>query len=78
MIFTKGDILELRDADEIDGCWTYTVLREERRGGMDRIVVLDDLGEHVMLTKNTIINRLGISWTHKPSYTPLPEDLFTL
>jgi hypothetical protein len=72
--FSKGDKLFLPVEDDMH---EYTVIGEEQHNGLDKILVLDDEGQHVLLTKYNVINRIGKSWIHKPR-TNLPEELFNL
>jgi hypothetical protein len=74
MTFTKGDKLTLI----VDGIHhAYTVYSEGRYNGIDKLQCLDDEGCFVLLTKATVIRRIGESWIYKP-VTTLPEELFTL
>lgn len=74
MTFNKGDKLTLI----VDGIHhVYTVFGETWYNGIMKIECLDDEGDSVLLTKETVKKRIGISWIYKP-VTRLPDELFTL
>lgn len=74
MTFRKGDKLRL----DIDGIWYhYTVEGEMWYNGMMKISCIDPEQDMVLLNKETVMKRIGISWIYTPR-EELPNELFEL
>lgn len=75
MKFNKGDILTLKlYSKELQKYLTYVVIKEYNGTILTH---LEDKTNTIMLDKEQVLKRMGISWSHQPA-SIFNEELFTL